>query len=233
MRNTGQIGQATPAPTAPALAPSPPRAGVPERDEKPSLNAVMADTLGDLVDGVAALDRMLANVSAMRAELIDQARQWSELSTNASSLAGQPGWSAATIARKVLVSELAAALRLPERTTETLVADSEALMHELPATLQALREGEISYRHAQRIIDHALSVPADARDEFETQVLPIAATQTVSRLERKARQVREHMHPQTITQRHTQAVGDRHVEFVPANDGMAWLNSYLPAHVAD
>ena len=44
-----------------------------------SLTGAMANTLGELVDSIAALSRMEASITAFRAELIDQARQWSEV----------------------------------------------------------------------------------------------------------------------------------------------------------
>ena len=113
------------------------------------VGVAMADTLGGLVDAVAEVDRTLAKVSAWRAELIDQARRCSELSELVTAPASGPGsgcasgWDARTLARKVLVIELACSMRVPERTVEALVAESEALMHELPGTLGALGAGLI------------------------------------------------------------------------------------------
>ena len=203
--------------------------------EVPRLSAVMANTLDELVDAVAATDRMLATVSAWRAELIDQTRQWSEVTVPATTSAGRSGWDARTIAHRTVVTELACALRLPERTVEALVSDSQALMHDLPATRDALRTGEISYRHARTLIDHASSLPEDARPSFEADVLPAAAVLpaakmlTVAKFDRKARIARERVDTETITARHVKCVADRQVQYQPARDGMAWLSAYLPA----
>lgn len=197
------------------------------------LSAAMAETFGDLVDTIAATDRMLASVSAARAELIDQARQWSEItaaaSESSSSNSSPGGWSSATIARRVLVSELACALRLPERTVETLVEESRSLLHDLPATLDALRGGNISYRHAKAMIDHADSLPESARETFEQSALPFAKRLTVAKFDRKARVLRENAHPETIDARHAASTLDRTVSIEPARDGMTWLSAYLPA----
>jgi hypothetical protein len=193
----------------------------------PLLSAAMSDTLGELIDAIAASDRVLASVSAARAELIDQARQWSELSHAASAPTG--GWDAATVARRVLVTELACALRLPERTIENLIEQSRSLLHELPATLESLRAGEISYRHAQSMIDHADSLPEESRQAFELAALPFARNLTVAQFDRKARVLRERTHPETIETRHESCVSDRSVTLQPARDGMAWLSAYLPA----
>src|SRR3990170_4474746 len=80
--------------------------------EQPALSAVMGDTLGAIVDGVAEMDRVIATASAWRAELVDQARQWSEV-TEQATVSDEPyGWDARTVARRVLVTELACALRI-------------------------------------------------------------------------------------------------------------------------
>ncbi len=198
--------------------------------ELPRLSAVMADTLGELVEGAAAFDRIVAWALAGRAEMIDQARQWTEITEHASALAVK-GFSgdASALARRVLVTELACILRVPERTAQRLVAESEALLHELPATREALRAGDISYRHAQTMIDHASSLTQDARAGFEAEVLPHAKELTVAKFDRKARTARERTDPNTITARHAASVLDRNVQYQPARDGMAWLNTYLPA----
>lgn len=197
-----------------------------------SLPGAMNDTLGELVDAIVATDRMLATVSAWRAELVDQARQWSELGAAARPGSRVGGWDAATIARRELVTEIAAALRLPERTTEALIDDSQSLIQDLPETTQALRDGDVSCRHAQSIADHARSLPVDARAAFETQVLPYARNLTVARFDRKARVVREASHPQTIAERKAKGVSERSVGITPGRDGMAWLSAHLPAEVA-
>jgi len=101
-------------------------------------------------------------------------------------------WSATRVARRSLVSELAAALQLPERTTENLIEESRSLLRELPATMTALAEGDISYRHAQVMIDHANSLPIDAGRTA------VRTGRTAVRTGRTA--VRSHAHSQPIRQ---------------------------------
>ena len=114
----------------------------------PALSGMMADTFDSLVDAVIHLSGMISQITALRALAIDQARLWSETHEQVTTSRDPLAWDSRTIARKVLVSELACALRLPERTTENLVATSAALLHDLPDTFQALHSGDISYRHA-------------------------------------------------------------------------------------
>ena len=137
-----------------------------------SLHGAMANTLGDLIDSIAALDRMEASLAAYKAELIDQARRWSEVTEQ--SLGGSDGgWNAEVRARRVIASELACELRIPERTAESLIADSAALV-DLPQTFAALSVGAISWRHARAIADHARSLPTESWGAFETTVVPLA-----------------------------------------------------------
>jgi Domain of unknown function (DUF222) len=193
-------------------------------------------TFGELIESIAASDRMLASVAAWRARLIDDARQWSEIQSQAQSQASGStrvgGWDAETVAHRELVSELACALRIPERSADYLVATSQALVNQLPGTLRALGDGELSYRHAQSLVDHAKSLPVEALEEFEAAVLPSAKTLTVAKLDRKALRIRERMHPESIEKRKQAAVEDRAVHIEPTRDGMAWLNAYLPAEQA-
>lgn len=194
------------------------------------LAGAMANTLGELVDSIAALNRMEASIAAHKAALIDQARQWSEVveGTGPTDL----GWSPEVRARRVLVTELACALRIPERMAETLIADSRALLTDLPATFAALGEGAISWRHAHALVDHATSLSPRLVGQFEAAVLPFATTLTVAKFDRRARAERERMAPDSIDGRHLQAVEKRSIDLQPDRDGMAWLSAYLPVVAA-
>ncbi len=197
-----------------------------------SVPLTMTETLGELIDCIVSTENMISSITAYRAQLIDEARRLAELTEHATRPGQVGGWDAAMTARRVIVTELACALRLPERTAERLVEESRSLMHELPGTHQALREGAVSYRHAQTVIDHANSLPVEARREFEEQILPEAKTLTVAKLDRKARQAREQAHPESITLRKEKSMADRQVLVEPARDGMAWLSAFLPAEQA-
>ena len=198
--------------------------------EQLSLPVLMGEARHELVESVVAVQRMMSSLAAARAELIDQVRQWSE--TVAGTGSGQDGWSPAVVARRELVSELAAAMRMPERSVETLLAESAALQKDLPATRAALQTGAITYRHAKVILDHAWSLPDEARADFERAALPYAERLTVAKFNRKARVLREQMQPESIAERAVAAAAERSIEFTPAEDGMAWLSAHLPAHQA-
>lgn len=142
-------------------------------------------------EAIAAADRQIAQAFARRAELVEEARRYGQ--STAALAARVPGsrWDATKVAEREFVSELACTLRLPQRTAESVIAESRALAEELPATRDALHKGEISYRH-----------------------------------EYKARLLRERLHPETLTARHTASIADRRVIFQPEADGMASLLVY-------
>lgn len=196
-----------------------------------TLVGALNNTLGDLVDSIAALDRMEASIAAHKAELIEQARRWSEVVEGATVSPPGSGWSAEVRARRVLVTELACALRIPERTAETLIEDSRSLLVTLPETFRALSEGTISWRHARAVIDHVGSIPDEFAAGFEAALLPHAKSLTVAKFDRRARRERERLHPETIDSRHDKAVDARALDLQPGRDGMVWLSAYLPAVV--
>ncbi len=96
-------------------------------------------------------------------------------------------------------------------------------MVERPDTLTALRTGDISLRHARRLLDQLGSVPRPARDALEAVLLPHAKRLTPTQFEGKARKVRERFHPDSITVRRAKCLSDRKVLFFPDKDGMATL----------
>jgi hypothetical protein len=188
--------------------------------------AAVADTVSGMVDAVVDLDRMISSIRGMQAQLLDQARRASGLGSIGTSREAAGGRG---MELRSLRAELAAALRIPERTAEAQLVVSEALVHDLPATLVALTAGEISYRHAQILVDNTAALDSATRGTLEVAALPYARNLTAAKFERKIRTLRERSNPETIRERHERAASDREVVFAPARDGMAWLSAYLPA----
>jgi hypothetical protein len=191
----------------------------PDAASAASLRVPMLEALGEIVDEVVEKQKAIAALQAEQAVLIDRARQWAETTAGITG-SDRGGWSPEVIAHKTVVTELAVALRLPERTVERLVAESRSLVHELPATRQSLADGHISYRHAQKLVEHAWSLPVEARHHFEDAVLPAAEKLTVAKFDAKARTVRERTHPDSIQVRHEQSVQQRHVDIEPDRGGV-------------
>ena len=194
--------------------------------------AQLADHVGDLVDGISEITRQESSLSATRALYVEDARRLTVVTEQATAGLNASEWSIEHAAHRVLVSELATALTLPESTIESLVTDSEILVNDLPATFESLSFGAISWRHAQIVASQAASLPTEARAAFEERVLPFALTHTSSRFNRYAREQRERMHPDSIEERHETAASKRSVDLQPGSDGMAWLTAFLPAPTA-
>jgi hypothetical protein len=189
----------------------------------------LAERFAQAIGAVAATEAEIASLAARRARQVEQARELSEAFERITRPVDAQRWSPAMAANRVLVSEVAAVLRLPERTAETLVGESRILVTELRGTLAALDAGDISYRHAQRLIDHASSLPAEARAEFEADVLDSAKTMPVGKFNDVARKRRERMHPESVEVRHVRSVADREVWLQNGRDGMASLTLYTDA----
>jgi hypothetical protein len=189
--------------------------------------AAVADTVSEMVDAMVDLERMISSIRGLQAELLVQARRASGLgSSDGSRLEAASGQG---MQLRALRAELASALRIPERTAEAQLAVSESLVNDLPDTLAALVAGEISYRHAQIMVDHTRALDTAALRALEAGALPFARNLTASKFERKIRSLRERANPETIRERHMRAVTDREIVFDPGQDGMAWLSAYLPA----
>ncbi|WP_411719710.1 DUF222 domain-containing protein [Mycetocola sp.] len=205
-----------------------------EESAAPSTAAMIADASGSLLACVSQIDRLSARQSAWKAEFIDQARRVALMTEEAVITVGKNFSSAQRqdLARRAFVAEVACELRIPERTAIALIDESEALMHSLPRTLAALREGEISYRHAQLLIDQIATLDPDATAQFEEAALPFARNLTPARFGQKARTLRERLRPESAIARREKCAIDRQVEYVPARDGMAWLNLYTTAPIA-
>lgn len=201
--------------------------------ETSSATAAEVDVLietapGDLIDAIADVDTIIASLHAVRARFIDSARVWIT-ETESRRPTSRGGQRDAEMARQLLTAELAAALRIPGASATRLVAESTLLVNDLPATLETLAAGEISYRHATTVVDNAVSLPAEARGDYEVAILAGARRLNTSRFREHARRAREHHHPESISVRRAREFADRSVTIEPARDAMAWLSLYGPA----
>ncbi|MET3769342.1 hypothetical protein ABIB15_002038 [Marisediminicola sp. UYEF4] len=181
------------------------------------------EAMGRVIDALERVERGIAGLMGDRVVLFEQARVLG-LTGDERSRAGSR-----QLALRSLRAELGAALRIPERTIDAFLGVSHILVHELPATLEALRSGTISFGHARVMVDFASGLPGEARAVLEGQALPHAARLTVAKFKQKARILTELLDPESITQRHARAREDREVRLDPQQDGLALLSQLLPA----
>ncbi|MFB8371509.1 DUF222 domain-containing protein, partial [Pseudarthrobacter sp. NPDC055928] len=138
-----------------------------------------------------------------------------------------------------VVSEVACALTVSERSASALLAQAHELTTALPLTLAALQSGDVSWQHARVMVDETTGLDAAGAAALEARFLGPDVPDRVrecpagelvpSRFRHKARIWRERHHPVSIEKRHARSVLDRRLEYVPDRDGMAWLSAYLPA----
>lgn len=135
------------------------------------------------------------------------------------------------MAHRSVTAELATALHVSQSTMERQISEAWALATELPATLWAMRNGQISARHAAVIVEETVDLGDDPglRARLDEQLAVTATTVTAATLRRKARALREELRVESIAERHRAARAKRRVELEPARDGMAWLHALLPA----
>lgn len=141
-----------------------------------------------------------------------------------------------------LVAEVACVLTIGERAAAALLGEAHALTTSLPAALDALLAGKISWQHARIIVDETTGLDVAAAAALETHFLdpeaPNAARGAAAgelaraRFRRKVRAWRERHHPESLEIRHVKSVEDRRMEYSPDRNGMAWISLCLPADKA-
>jgi hypothetical protein len=183
------------------------------------------------VDRALYFERVIAWAQASKAEVLADAWQYTSSTAETGRPLPRPGrehdWDATFAAQQGLIAEMACALRIPAGTAAGLLQESRTLVEDRPRTLDALRSGEISLRHARRLLDQLGSVPAPFQTDLEGVLLPHAKRLTAAQFDGKARKLREHIHPESIAVRRARCLADRTIRFYPDKDGMAtlWLRA--------
>ncbi|MCU1535601.1 MAG: endonuclease [Glaciihabitans sp.] len=182
---------------------------------------VRGDTprLDDLVDATVLVDKQIRKLEAYKARLVDLGRRQNQIESRGLSTELQT---------RSLMAELGAALQLSDQAAGNLIAASQTLVETLPATLDALQSGRVSYRHAQVMTDECSGLSDEDAAALEQAVLAKAQHATPPRLRRVAKDLRERRHPESIAERHAAAREERAVFVEPGRDGMGWLTAHLP-----
>ncbi len=203
-------------------------------------HGVRPEHLLDLEVGeVASLTRQLERIAARRARVLERARLRSleveearAAEREAMGLRVEAPSRRRELAHRSVTAEIACATRSAEGAVSRWLADASRLADDAEATLDAAESGRITFAHARIIADEVASLPAAARGDYEATVLPVAEHTTPAQFRRRARRMREQMHPDSIEARAVAAAAERHVRITPERDGMAWLGAYLPAATA-
>ncbi|WP_077488117.1 HNH endonuclease signature motif containing protein [Sinomonas mesophila] len=180
-----------------------------------------------LVDSIAGTEAAIARLEAGRAfDIAGLVRAYGGAAESAGERLEAPALAA---------SEIAARLRLSQRTARAMVEESLALTDPAFApVLEAMQQGRLTRRRAAVILDAAVPVPVAQLADFAAAATGIAAPQdpdrvpTVPALGRRLRRLAEDYADEPLAARKAKAAADRRVDLVPAGDGMCHLTAYLP-----
>jgi Domain of unknown function (DUF222)/HNH endonuclease len=128
--------------------------------------------------------------------------------------------------------QVGAALRLSPGTAEQRLAIARTLVDRLPATLELLRAGQITYLHARKLAEAVTTFDDQTTAKIEQRVLTRAAEQTLPQFAASLRRAVIAADPRRAEQRHQDAIEARRVVFTPQDDGITELWALLPAEGA-
>lgn len=193
----------------------------------------------------AAIAGALSELDALVPELVELRRQQSALHAQEARLLARAGaiadaWASAgssvsdaSFAHRTVATELAAALRVSDRTVQRQIADAESLVSSFPATTAALEAGRISRAHARIIVEAGERIDEpELRAEYEDAVLPYAEAESSSRLAPVAKRRAQWFLNETVSQRHARARAERCVVVFDLDDGMAEVRATVDAALA-
>ncbi|MGA0567697.1 DUF222 domain-containing protein [Rathayibacter sp. KR2-224] len=125
--------------------------------------------------------------------------------------------------------DLAQRLRLSENVVRDYDHQAGVLATGLPKLRDLFLSGRISQQHVRAAVDCAIVLPdADTTTAFDDRMAGIAEGLRAGEFARRCRLLRERMCADTLQERHDRARQKRRVGVEADEDGMAWLNAYLP-----
>lgn len=179
------------------------------------------DPLGHLadscLDGLGVVARIEAATAAVKVRLL------AEYADVTAALEGPAESAYESSAREMsLVAEVACVLTVGERAAAALLGEAHALTTTLPAALDALQAGKISWQHARIIVDETTGLDKTAASALEAHFLDAEAPNAArgaaagelapARFRRKVRAWRERHHPESLEIRHAKSVEDRRMD---------------------
>ncbi|MEA5457139.1 DUF222 domain-containing protein [Sinomonas sp. JGH33] len=193
--------------------------------------ALMARARAERADGLVA---ELERIDAAQARL--EARRAVTLAALTAAVGGSSEDPARRLdAPTVAASELAAALRISQRTASAAVAEALAVTKAPWApVLEGMASGALPRRRAAAILDAAAPVPPERLDEFAAEAAAIAnppdseGIPAQGALRRRLRRLAERHAGEPLVVRKERAAAHRRVDLEPDHEGMCWLSAYLP-----
>jgi hypothetical protein len=183
------------------------------------------------VDVLVAWERQAAWVAAQVQPVMARVGDLAEAAAgdvpHRAELTGRP--QACELPARAAHAEVAAALRLSEVTAANRLEVARGLSRRLPMVQAALAAGDISFWHANAIVESTYALTEDQASAVAVRVPGRARRQTVAQLRRSLRRAVLAIDPTSAAERHAKAKAQRSVDFRPLDDGMAELAVTAPA----
>ncbi|WP_404348947.1 HNH endonuclease [Phycicoccus jejuensis] len=182
-----------------------------------SLADVPVDELDDRerIDLLTELERLKGAVAAAQARATDAFRRSHEAA-------------APQDAGRSVGSQVALARHESPTLGDRFVGMSRALVHEMPATMAALTDGDIGERHALEVVRETATLTHEDRAEADRRLAGVLPRLGPRAAGRAARRVAAELDAASVVRRMEAAAASRRVSVRAAPDGMAWLTVLAP-----
>ncbi|WP_435748107.1 DUF222 domain-containing protein [Microbacterium sp. PMB16] len=192
----------------------------------------LADATLEQVEALSSLTDMLVGlectISSLQAARDGVLAVGSRLALQVADDAKHPDFGELTV--RTVAAEMAAALRVSDRTVQARMADAVWRVERFPLVWAAQGAGRISAAHARAICEAAehLDDAAD-RDAYSAEMVAFAETESPNRVSRRGRRVAERYQSRSIDKRHKDARKTRSVWVKDVGDGMTQLGLLGPS----
>src|SRR4051812_25820008 len=130
------------------------------------------------------------------------------------------------------VDEVATALSITSAKAQAWMVQSLQLVDRLPATLDALAAGALTWDHAAALCQVVAPLDDEHRAEAEARVLARLGHKTPTQLRAAAHRVVQRLAGQAISRRVEAALRERGIQLCPTGDGLGTLSlTHLPLPV--
>ncbi|TQK18805.1 uncharacterized protein DUF222 [Microbacterium sp. SLBN-154] len=129
------------------------------------------------------------------------------------------------MALRGVAAEIAAAVRLSDRSVQRQIDSAFALVNDYPATVHCLEKGLITRAHVAVVEDIGRRLPLELKGEFDQLAAEICLDETPGRARADLEIIAERMNPRTLTERHAGAFRERKIVRYPIGDGMSELRA--------
>ncbi|CAG7599232.1 hypothetical protein LEUCIP111803_00281 [Leucobacter soli] len=144
-----------------------------------------------LAAGVAAVERIDAMIHQLEYLKAAGLASLSRLASRIASDEGHPDHG--ELVHRAVEAEVAVATRTGQAAVASAMGHAETLTSDYPALTGALRDGAVSFRHTQVVVDAGdIIAEPTARAVYEAEIVPLAERMTAPQLRAHAKRVAEY-----------------------------------------